>query len=471
MIIDGAPVYKTYKPNPKQERFHQIPPWNPRLYKLAVGGLGGGKSTACEQEQALICMKTPDGKSIACRKSVNRSEISLLEDYKKILQGVATWKPSPKWFEFKNGHKLIVVPSDEWDRFGSTQLVSFYIQEAQEVEFQIFDTLTQRLRDPKGVVGGVPYYRGLMDARGVKKKHWLYSEYVMRNDKPNAWNALTDPSERRKVQNPDYTYVPFSTYDNEEILESQSPGYVQQLLDAHKGNVAWVKMLIEGEFGFDVEGRAVYGSYKPELHDASIVADPTLPILRGWDFGYNRPAVVWCQYTRDGRLLVLREYCPVGISRRHLFEEAASLQRTWWPERHASQYRDFADIAGEQITSAAGPTDIEELESFFGTSVESKKARIQDGIEVIRQLMIRLTRSGVPRFAVDVSCDTLREALGGAYHYTTEKTEERPVKGLGYDDVCDALRYVAQLIVEEDLQPGGRFDVRAGYRSSTFAAY
>lgn len=445
MILPDVPLYRTYEPNPRQSQFHSIRPYNPRLIKGAIGGLGGGKTTACEQEQALVCLKTPGGKSIAMRKSVNRADMSLIEDYRTMLQGVARWVPSKQWFEFQNEHKLIISPADLWDRFGSTQFVSFYIQEAQEVDFKIFDTLTQRLRDPRGTVNGIPWYRGYFDARGVKREHWIYKEYVK-----HAWNADDPETVRAQVDNPDYTWLKFTTYDNEKHLV---PGYIDAQIRGHKDNVPWIKMLIEGEFGFDIEGRAVFPMYKPEIHDAEITPDRSLPILRGWDFGFNRPAVTWSQYTRDGRLLILREHCPVGISLPNLCQEVAGLQRDWFPDFHPTQFKDYGDIAGEQA-QATGPEQIEFVENFFSTVVESPgKLRVQVGLEVLRNLMQTTTRSGKPRFAVDYSCERLREALGGAYYYRTDKTDERPEKGEGYDDVVDSVRYVATSVVEALSQP------------------
>lgn len=439
-IIPSSGLYKTYEPNPRQNQWHSIKPWNARLIKGAIGGLGGGKTTACEQEQAIVCLKTPGGKSIAVRKSMNRSDTSLIEDYQTLLQGVARWVPSKTRFDFQNGHKLLITPADEWDRFGSTQFVSFYIQEAQEVDFRIFDTLTQRLRDPLGVVNGVPWFRGYFDARGVKREHWIYKEFVKK-----GWNADEPEDTRSQVDNPDYAWLKFTTYDNEKHLPE---GYIKSQVMGHKNNIPWIKMLIEGEFGFDIEGRAVFLNYNPELHDAEIMPDRSLPILRGWDFGFNRPAVTWSQYTRDGRLLILREFCPVGVSLRHLCDEVAALQRDWFPDFHSTQFKDYGDIAGE-AAQATGPEQIEFVENYFSTVVETPgKLRVHIGLETIRNLMSTLTRSGKPRFAVDYSCERLREALGGAYYYNVDKTDERPVKGEGYDDVVDSIRYVATCVVD-----------------------
>lgn len=447
MRREGSAIYKTYSPTIRQTKFHQIPPFNPTLIKLAVGGLGGGKSTACLQEQALVCLKTPGGKSVALRQTITRSQMSLIEDYQKILQGVARWVASKKRFEFPNDHTLTIVPAEEWDWYGSTEFVSFYIQEAQEVDFRIFDTLVSRLRNAAGVVNGIPFFRGYLCARGVKREHWLYKEFVQK-----AWNADDAPEIRGKVSNPDYAWLKFTTYDNEATLNRIAPGYIATQVSAHKDNTAWLKMMIEGEFGFDIEGRAVFECYRPDLHDAEIKEDPSLPMLRGWDFGYNRPAVVWCQYTREGRLLVLREFCPTGISLRQVCEAVQANQHNWFPGRHEASYRDYGDIAGDDVNTT-GPEQIELVESFFSTSVETRKARINVGLDVLRNLMTKLTRTSKnARFAVDYSCERLRDALGGAYYYKVEKTDERPVKGLGYDDIMDALRYVAQQVVEESFE-------------------
>lgn len=433
-----------YHPTPRQRIFHDIVPYNPKLVKGYFGGLGSGKSTACEHEQAWICLKTPGGKSAAVRFSMGRSHGTLIEDYQKLLRGMARWVSSRSRFEFDNGHHLYVYPADAWDRFGSFDLVSFYIQEAQEVDYKIFDALNQRLRHPAGIQNGIPWYRGYIDARGVKTDHWLWEKFVKR-----AWDCDSAPSSRPSVPNPDFVYVKGRTHDNTQNLRQ---GYMDELLRDHKDDIAWQKMMIEGEFGFDIEGRPVYECYRPGVHDATIYEDSTLPILRGWDFGFNRPAVVWCQYTRDGRLLVLRELCPTGISRDELVAQVSGLQKAEFPNRHPSQYRDFGDAAGDQPNTTS-VTDIEFIEGALKTSIETKKGRINDGIEVLRTLMTRTTKKGDPMFQIDTRCDRLIQALRGAYYYRTDKTDDRPVKGLGYDDIADALRYVAQLTVEDGFIP------------------
>ncbi len=453
-----TPHYRDYpdRTSDRQKLFHAITPYNPRLVKGYLGALGGGKSTACEWEQGHICLKTPNGRSIAVRKSMNRADMSMVDDFRVMFAGLGRWVPSKSRFEFDNGHYLTICPADDWERFGSTQIVSFFIQEAQEVEYKIFDALNQRLRHPAGIVGGVPYYRGYMDARGVKKSHWLWNKFVKK-----AWDVDMGTDMRPKAPNPDFVYVRARTKDN---LHNLPPGYLEAQLMDHRDELAWQRMMLEGEFGFDIEGRPVYECYNPSIHDAEIEQDLSLPMYRGWDFGYNSPAVVWCQYTRSGRFLVLRELCPKNASREELAAMAEGLQAREFPGRHPSQYIDFGDAAGENENTSGIP-DIEYIENYFRTTIQTKRARIKDGLELVRGLMMKTTRRGEPRFAVDKRCEHLREALGGGYHYDEDKTDERPVKGDGYDDVADALRYTVQLVVEDNLYGSGQRMVSAPFAS------
>src|SRR3974377_1078373 len=115
-------------PNERQKIFHAVSAWNPVLIKGAIGGLGGGKSRCCEEEQVVTCIATPGGRSFAGRLSMNRSDISLIDDYQQLLKGVARWEAAKKWFRFENGHLLCIAPADEWDRWGSGGWRAFLLQ-------------------------------------------------------------------------------------------------------------------------------------------------------------------------------------------------------------------------------------------------------------------------------------------------------------------------------------------------------
>lgn len=458
-------AYETYKPEARQRIFHEVPRWQGlgQLIKGAIGGIGGGKSAVCQQEQAWLCNLTPNGTSVACRGSMPKAEMSLIDEYGEFLGPVAEWRKSS--FFFKNGHRLVVCPLDKWDRFGSTKFVSAYVQETQEVNPRSFFVLSERLRHPAGIVHGVPMYRLLFDSRPIEKRHWLVEQFISR-----AWNVEEGAAARAKAEMPHWVYVRFQTYDNSHLV----PGYVQTLEYQYKDNPRFLRMMLYGEIGYSLEGTPVYGdAYKPDIHDATIEEDPRLPILRGWDFGYHSPAVVWCQFTRDGRLFVLREFTPKEIALERFLDEMLAEQQNNFPNRHPSQYRDFGDIAGDQIDwTGQKPHDIvtAKLNTFFEGL---QKAKVDHGIDTIRTLMMKPARSGDgklrTKFMVDTRCETLREAFRGGYRYPEKGNRDNPVKRTGYDDVCDALRYVAQSVVAES-EGGNEYEWRGG-TATEFARY
>lgn len=450
--------YETYVPNPRQLFFHSVPALGSRLVKGAIGGYRAGKSTCIENELIELCMKMPGGDSVAVRKSVaQRVELSVLGDLKKMLLpgGHASWRSSEDHFLFPNGHRLFVMPADAWERFGSFDLCNFFIQEAQEVTPKVFEMLTSRLSSKAAKIDGRFYYRGFIDARGVDSSHWIYTDFIEK-----AWNVDDGHSKRGEAQNPNFAYMRFKTTDNLQL----DPSYVADMILQHQDDPTWIDVFINGEIGIEVSGKAVYGNaFDPAVHVAEIAEDPALPIMRGWDFGYRAPAVVWTQFTRSGRLLVLRELVPGDLSTDALIDQALALQATEFPFRNPENYLDYVDAAGDQINSA-GFRDIGTLEGRLGTEVNWRKGDIELGLGTLRNLMsrtVKLKGTTVHRFAVDHRCETLIAALRGSYHYPEGgKKDGPPIKGGPYAGVCDALRYVAQLVVEQGfVQPdAGRFE-------------
>lgn len=453
----GPDLFESYKPNGRQALFHRVTRW-PKFNKLikgAIGGLGGGKSYCCQQELIEMAMKTPEGKSVAMRESLPKAEGTLVDEIQKIGGALLQWSPTKFSHYLPNGHQILYLPADKWDRLGSEQFVVGYIQETQEVDYRIWSVLSERLRHPKGIVDGIPYYRLLFDSRPVGSKHWIKEQFI-----DYAWNVEDGPKLRPHAKKPFYAYCKFQSWDNKEHLREN---YIEELMEEHKNEPGWIQMMIYGEIGYSLEGVPVYAeTYRPEVHDAEIQEDPRLPILRFWDFGFRSPAILWAQWTRDGRLLILREFCPKKIERDRFVDEVIARQEIEFPDRDPSQYRDFGDIAGQQITWA-GITDIEYIEGRLGTVFEGLvKDSVEDGINCVRYLMRKpapYERQFRTCFMVDTSCVTLREALRGHYFYPEKGHHKPPQKGNGYDDVADALRFGAQSLVAE-----GQGGVVDGYR-------
>lgn len=463
-------TYETYTPLPHQALFHSAKRWSKfnKLMKGAVGGLGSGKSTACVQEFIDVCFRTPGGVSLALRESLPRSETSLIEDLGMYLGKHAICRKNK--FILPNGHKIIVAPADKWDRFGSTQFVAVFAQEAQEMKWKIISTLFERLRHPAGVVDGFHWFRLFFDARGVESTHWVVEKFI-----GNAWDIRSGIAGRLRVKKPWYVYQRFRTADNREHLPE---GYEEDLRQEHADDPIWCKVMLDGEIGYSMDGRGAFEhAYDPEQHDVvSIEPDPALPLLRAWDFGYYSPVVLWCQYTRDGRLLVLREFVPGQMAREQVLENVRQIQYSEFPAHVGPYaYRDFGDIAGDQQQST-GITDIDFFQERLETAFEGlRKDHVEPGLDVIRGLMSRMGSRVQgqlrPQLLVAEQCVILREAFRGGLYYEEEKEGKPLTKKHPYRDVVDALRYLAQAIIAEEPEGASYSYSRGGAGSPGFAVY
>jgi hypothetical protein len=92
-----------------------------------------------------------------------------------------------------------------------------------------------------------------------------------------------------------------TTLDN---LKNLPDGYVEELKRMYSKDMQ--QRMIYGLFGKVHKGRPVYPQFQRGQYVFDVPYDPTLPLIRGWDFGYNRPACVWLQMKKN-QIRVLAE--------------------------------------------------------------------------------------------------------------------------------------------------------------------
>lgn len=438
--------YETYPPLPHQKIFHGVISLGEGpLTKFVGGGWGAGKSTMCIEEAVELACKMPGGQAVVARESMEgRGEISLIPELRKRLDSIGGHWNGKNRYELPNGFVIWALPLDDPERFGSFPLCWAYIQEAHEAKNpRCYQALYGRLRDPAAKIDGRWYLRMYLDARGVSSAHWLNTEVIEK-----GWN-MREPWTRESCQDPQIAWLLCRTNENAENLP---PGYEADLRKKHEGDLAWIKTHLDGEIGYDVTGRAVFGdSYDPDLHVADrIIPDSTLPIWRGWDFGYRAPGGLFVQYTRSGRLLVLRECAPKNLTTDAFVDRMEAVREAEFAE-HA-RYLDACDFAGTQVHSGADQRDIEIVEGRLSTELQYTRTNIEFGLGILRKLMlssVKVKGQIVPRFAVDRSCTETLNALGGGYYYPEERLTAPPIKGGTATALIDCARYIALQVVEE----------------------
>jgi hypothetical protein len=210
-----------------------------------------------------------------------------------------------------------------------------------------------------------------------------------------------------------------------------------------------------------------------------------LPVIRGWDFGYRRPACVWLQFSpKSGRVWVLRELLgqnidthsfrdlvlylsgerdieflkrrPKAIERVNAIREDRRLPPPPWFDGSGGPVH-FIDYAGPEALQRraavegedAARADAEVLAQEgirLGVYHTTVKAREQ----ICRRLL--LTRpDGHPGMLLDPACRDLVLGLGGRIAYKRPTRDnpmpDEPAKDGYYEHLHDALGYALVNVV------------------------
>src|SRR5438128_2100530 len=188
--------FHDYEPSEKQQAFHA----NPAKYRCVLGAWGAGKTTLLCVEDVLLAMEFPGSLGAVYRKTYPALRDTTKRDYLRHLPPELVKREikseGREEIEFLNGSRTLFRCLDDFRKLGSTQFDRVSIDEAWEIEEEVFRTLAYgRLR------GAVGPRRLMLATNPPNIDHWLYKFFVE--------EAETD-QERQTFH--------FSTYDNAEHL-------------------------------------------------------------------------------------------------------------------------------------------------------------------------------------------------------------------------------------------------------------
>lgn len=203
----------------------------------------------------------------------------------------------------------------------------------------------------------------------------------------------------------------------------------------------------EYEINYSVlHGKRFYNEFDYEFHSKELKYNPNLEMLRGWDFGYHHPAVIWAQIDLTDRLLIFREEQGQDEALINFAKRITSISKKEFP---GCKFKDFADPAGKLTSDKSERTSVEILNSL-GIRPHMKKTTRDLGFNIVRNLLLKTHTNSdgkvVPKFLVDKRCTILIEGFMGGYHYPEEKDgkaeKDEPDGGGFYEHSQDALRYI-----------------------------
>jgi hypothetical protein len=420
-----------------------------------MGPFGSGKSSGCVIELIKIAAAQPvqaDGKRRA-RFAVIRNTYPQLRD--TTIRTFHDWLPPMFFGDWKaSDHTYIVnklapdLEIEVWFRaldreehvanLLSAEFTAAWVNEAREIPYAIIKALRGRVgRYPKVENGGCTYPCIIMDTNPPDDESWWYDLFEVR--RPDNAAIFKQPSGRSPEA------------ENKKHLP---PNYYENMVA--DGDQDFVKVYVDGEYGYVREGKPVFPEYADLTHCKDIEPTPGVRIYRGWDFGLT-PACVFAQVLPDGRFLVFDELTAdsVGIDTfaETVLEHTAAKYGGWPVE-------DVGDPAGQARSAMAKPS---EEQSCFEI-LHAKHIYIEPGEQTLTvrlgsvKKVLNTLLAGKPRFVLHSRCKVLRRGFQGRYQYkrikipgAEEKYSDLPDKN-SFSHPMDALEYITGKLFGLDLK-------------------
>lgn len=409
-----------------------------------MGPFGSGKSSGCAIELVKWGARQTlhEGKKRA-RFAVIRNTYGELAD--TTMRTFFEWVPYPDFGTFiKSDHNYIIdklAPDLEIEilfraldrpehvaKLLSLELTGAWINEAREVPWAIVKALQGRVgRYPKVTNGGCVDPGIIMDTNPPDDESWWYR--IFEDEKLSNAEVFKQPSGRSKEAE-NKVFLPPNYYEN--MMIGADPDFV--------------KVYVDGEYGYVKDGKPIYPEYIDSLHCHDIEPVPGVVIQRGWDFGLT-PACIWTQIHPDGRWNIFDELVAddLGIDS---FADAVLLHQA---QKYAGfKFEDYGDPAGQQRSAMSADKDEKTCFDILrgkGIAIQPSEQNPTIRWESIKKPLNTL-RAGKPQLQLHSRCKMLRRGFQGRYQFkrlqvsgAATRYQEHADKN-EYSHPHDALQYV-----------------------------
>lgn len=334
--------------------------------------------------------------------------------------------------------EVLFMPLDSEDdvkKLLSLELTGGWVDECREIPKAVIDALTGRVgRFPSRNEGGCTWSGLLLTTNPPDTEHWLYK---IHEDLPDGWSFFRQPG-GLTIMAENRDNLPENYY--ERMVAGKDP--------------EWVKVYVNGEFGFLIEGKVVYPNFRDSVHVAqeAIRPLPGLGLTLGADWGLT-PAAAICQQWPDGRIVVIDEFVCEDSGIIRFADSLAAYMKAKYPECQVTA------AIGDPAGTSRGPDERTIFEIMNQhTPWKWKPARTNDPTMRIEAVSAALNRmvDGKPGFQLNPGCGTLRKGFAGGYCFAKVGTangatfHESPKKNR-FSHPHDALQYAMLAMGGADL--------------------
>lgn len=282
---------------------------------------------------------------------------------------------------------------------------------------------------------GMSWYSMKLAENNPDESHWTYKKFVSPGEEGFVlWQPPTPEN---------LAHLPSDYYEKMRRTLAHRPDLVRRFVD--------------GEFGFQQEGKSVTPQWSDKLHLATgLVPIPRREIYLLWDFGLN-PTCIITQTTPMGYWNILDSFVGDGIGVEELIADAVRpLLVTRYKNSPISHIGDPAGANREQSSSKR--TAVKLLRKILGGSFRKGPVRFHERRDAIQGV---LGRNLDGRGVVQVDRQRAAEvwyALRGGWHYHVAKTgvvSGEPKKNM-HSHPGDAIAYGAAVLFPPTRVFGGK---------------
>jgi len=333
----------------------------------------------------------------------------------------------------------------------SMNLTAAWVNEAREIPQSVIDGLTGRVgRYPSEADGGSSWSGVLLDTNPPDTEHWWYTlaerdtstpskaELVASIDRTEEELRLKGllTEEQRLFE---FFAQPSGLAPNAENAENLKPGYYTRLQAGKSED--WIKVYVRGEYGFVMDGKAIYPEYSDSIHCSTTPLVPSsLKVTVGLDFGLT-PAATFNQRLPNGRIITFHEVVSerMGVSR---FAEVLAPEIAKFPQ--VTEW----DVVGDPSGDTPAQTDEQTcFQILRAKRINARPARSNDFTvrrDAVGNALSRLV-DGKPGLLISPTCMRLRKALAGGYCLkrvmtAAEKYRDKPDKDMN-SHVAESQQY------------------------------
>lgn len=434
-----------------------------------MGPFGSGKSTSCVMKlikNAQRQKRSTDGwirrRTAIIRNTYPELRTTTMKTWHQwIPQHIGKWREAGPPCHFikdevnKFEWEILFVALDRPDdvsKLLSMELSDAWLNEAREIPKAILDGLTGRVgRYPPMWQAEATDVQILMDTNPPDTDHWWYvmAEQDMSNERNRQLiMSMREAEEILRMKGtlrPDQRIMnfyrqPSGRSKDAENLANLRGGYYEFQMAGKDAD--WIKVYIDGEYGFVMDGMPMFPEYKDSTHCRKLHMVPGLGIRIGLDFGLT-PAASISQRMANGRWLVHDELVSEKMGIVNFANELSRKLTADYPGIKIISVR--GDPAGDAVT----PEETTCFKILQANGFEiAAPAPTQDPVrrrEALAYLLSNLI-DGEPAILVDPKAATLRKGLAGGYHRKRLqvsgdiKFRDVPDKNK-YSHVCEALEY------------------------------